>query len=324
MEGLQPLLVPLGVLLIVASLVDVFWTITPIGSPPGLIGNRLTGRLWQLALKAHRRRPAHGPLALFGVILFALVPLTWVAVMWAGWSLLFMGADGAVISASTRAPADTVERIYFAATQVFTSGNGDFIAGRGWHLPAALAAASGLGVVTLAVTYLVPALGAAVGRRRLARTIDHLGADWQTVRDQVVVDGEVRLTHIAPNLSDDVAAVAESHLAYPALHYLHNTSAHASLALRMADLARVIDTLFDEADAGEVECSAFERRKLSLLLRSIDDLARTLLTEQSEPRPDDERDEDPDEDEMRDERLAALAVQEGWPHADVAVRAGRD
>lgn len=299
-----PFLAIAGAAVLVAVVIDVFWTITPHGPTPGLVVNRMTRRIWRGLLRLHHRRPIHGTLTAAGVALLAGTALTWALLLWGGWTLVFAASDGAVVAAATGVPADFVERIYFAATLTFTTGTGDFIAGSGWHLVAGVASLTGLGIVTLSVSYLVPVISAATMRRRVVRTIRLLGRAPDEIKARTRVGARWQLTQVAPTIADDLNTVAEAHLAYPVLHYLHARRAEDALSLRVATLLDAVQAML----ASE-EIDALERQRLLVVVRAIDDLTRTLLTEPEPARGDD--DADTSDHEVED-RVVAFIRQEGW------------
>lgn len=293
-----------GIVLIGLAVVDIFWTITPNGSPPGLVANHVSDWCWRLGLRLHHRRPHHRLLAVYGVALFAAVPLVWVGLLWIGWTAVFAATEGAVVVSSSGAPAPIVDRVYFVATQIFTTGTGDVVPGPAWRVPAAICSMTGLGIVTLSVTYLVPAIKAATDRRRLARTISHLGTDVDEVMQSTWTGENWNLTEVAPNLADDVAHVAESHLTYPALHYLHTPVPEAALSVQVVKLCLAVERLLEE------DLELRERRRLEQLVCATDDLARTLLSD-----GDDRLDADPESEDgsaSRRDRLIELAREDGW------------
>ena len=87
----------LGALLVVAVLVDLGWTTLAPAAGKGPL-TRAVGRLtWRATARSwsHTARQARGYVVLVGVL------LAWVAGTWFGWSLVFLGADGAVVDSST-------------------------------------------------------------------------------------------------------------------------------------------------------------------------------------------------------------------------------
>ncbi|MGI8574574.1 MAG: hypothetical protein ACR2MA_04360 [Egibacteraceae bacterium] len=76
---------------------------------------------------------------------------------------------------------------------------------------------SGLGIITLAITFATPVMGAMVRKRQVARTIIGFGASSSDVLRNGW-DGtsfSSLTTHLA-NLVPELAALAQQHVAYPA------------------------------------------------------------------------------------------------------------
>lgn len=300
----SPFLAIAGTVVLVAVVIDVFWTITPHGPTPGLIVNRMTRRIWRGLLALHHRRPIHGTLTVAGVALLAGTALSWALLLWGGWTLVFAASEDAVVAATTGTPADFAERIYFASTLTFTTGTGDFVAGPAWRLVAGVASLTGLGIITLSVSYLVPVISAATMRRRVVRTIRLLGSTPDEIKAAARVGPRWQLTQVTPSIADDLNAVAEAHLAYPVLHYLHSRHPGASLSLRVATLLEAVQAMLASAEVDELE-----RQRLAIVLRAIDDLTHTLLTEPDPARGVDAGDRL--DDELGD-RVVAFIRQEGW------------
>jgi hypothetical protein len=216
--------VALGLAVVGVTLLDVVWTTLAAGSGSGPITDRVTAVLWRVALAVHRRRPSHGFLAAAGVATVLAVLVTWILLVLVGWSLVFTSGEGAVRASPSGVPADLVERLYFTGYTVFTLGLGDFVPGDGaWQLATVAATGSGLVLVTLGITYLVPVASAVAERRSLAGYVSSLGADGPAILVEAW-DGEDfgalsdHLVSLAPLLH----TARQQHLTYPVLHYFHS------------------------------------------------------------------------------------------------------
>lgn len=234
-----------GTALIVGVLLDVTWTTVAAGSGAGPLTSRFTGTLWRVALAVHRRRDGGTFLVAAGVAIVVSVMATWVATLLVGWVMIFSSSDGAVRAASTGVPGDLVDRIYFAGYTMLTLGLGDQVPGDGiWQLATVLATGTGLALVTLSITYLVPVASAVVQRRQLAAQIASLGG---TAHD-IVLRGwngtdfgslGQNLSMLTPNLH----TVRLQHLTYPILHFFHSRSRHDAAAIQLTNLDQAIALL---------------------------------------------------------------------------------
>ena len=239
------LLAAVGLLSVAVALVDLAWTAVAAGSGAGPIARRLASRTWSAALALHRRRPSHARLAFAGVTIVFIVLGAWLALALCGWTLVFASTDGAVRNATSGDPADLVDRVYFTGYTLFTLGNGDFKPGSGtWQIATVAAAGTGLMVVTLSLTYLVPVASAVAQRRSLASYIHSLGEDAQQVLTRAWTGQDFgALTQHLTALTPLVHTAREQHHTYPVLHYFHSTDRASAAAPNIVVLAQAIDLL---------------------------------------------------------------------------------
>ena len=229
-----------GAVLIGVVLWDVLATTSTLGDGAGPLTRRFLGRAWRLLLHLRRNHSSGltGLLGNAGASLLVLTVLIWVVAFWTGWSLVFAGS-GAVVRASTGEPATTADIFYYAGFAVSTLGVGDFLATSPlWRVLTSAASFSGLVVVTMAITYLLSVVSAVVSRRALATRIHSLG-DSAT---DIVVRGwsgscfSPSFVQQLLSLPEQLATVAEQHLAYPVLQYFRSRQAAASAPLAFARL----------------------------------------------------------------------------------------
>lgn len=232
------MLFPGGVLVLLATTVDLFATVAQPGRKGGFLATRLVDYVWRSALRLHSTWPSHRRLAAAGVTCVVAVPLCWMAALWLGWSLVFTSTEHAVVDARTGEPAGTTSRVYYAGYSLFTSGLGDKLPGGGtWEIATVLATAMGLGLVTLAITYLVPVVQAGTSRRSFARHVTWLGSTPDGIVDRCWRPPAVTiLADEAAALLPRLGSLTEQHLTYPVLHYLHSVDVATAFAPRVAAL----------------------------------------------------------------------------------------
>jgi hypothetical protein len=227
-----------GVVLLIAALVDVLWTtLWPDGGSGPLSGllttlvwrlMRLIGRFWDRAL------------SLAGPFVLAATLIMWIAMLWAGWVLLF-AADSDSLIPKAGTDVSWSGRIYFVAYSMFTMGNGDFSPAEGWaQLATSLTTATGMVIVTASVTYLLSVIPAVAQKRAFAASVTALGdrpadvvASAWNGRDFHALD--LRLS----TLASDLGVLADKHKAFPVLHYYH--------AADRSDASAIAVALLDEA-----------------------------------------------------------------------------
>ena len=227
------LLAALGAVVVAVALYDVLkTTLSAQGGAP--LTSALSAGLWALL----GRGPAHGlPRRAAGGVILTAVPVAWTLLLWTGWTLVFASGDGAVVDASSQTPADLPARVYFVGFTLFTLGNGDYVpSGGAWQVLTAVASFTGLFLVTLAITYLLPVVQAVAEKRSLAGRIHSLGATGVEIAAQAGGPGS-SLERQLESAAADLTLHAERHLVYPVLHYFASDEARTALAPRLAALS---------------------------------------------------------------------------------------
>jgi hypothetical protein len=241
-------LIVAGVLVVLLVFLDAFMTTLAVSVGAGPVSSKVLALCWRVMLKLHRTNSRSSFLTAGGTVLLTLTVLLWVAGLWLGWALIFVGSE-AVVSQPDEQPAGWVDAAYFSGFVIFTLGTGDFGAATpGWRLASVVASFSGLFLVTLAITYLISVIAAVVLRRSLALAIEGLGSS----ADDIVVRGwdGARFSDMFEqqliNLTPQVVTFAQNHLAYPVLHYFHaeQPALAAPVALaKLEDAMMLLDTV---------------------------------------------------------------------------------
>ena len=325
--------VALGSLLVAVALLDVAWTTVAAGSGGGPLTVRIARQLWRGALAVHRRRDSHTLLSVAGVAIVFVLLGVWIVLTVGGWSLVFNGSEGAVRTAQEGRPAGGLERVYFAGYTVFTLGNGELRPGAGgWQLATVAASGTGLVLVTLSITYLVPVASAVAERRQLASTIGALGSSPHAIVTRAWTGEDFgSLSQHLVSLMPVVERARQQHATYPVLHYFHSQDPASAAAPNLVNLDDAL-LLLQAGVAPEVRP---DRATLLPLAESIgaflESLRASYITPQREAHP------SPSLEplrragipvvgdaayvervaELRDRRrlLAALLVDDGWSAA---------
>ena len=235
----------LGLALVAVALVDLGWTAIAAGSGSGPLTGRVTHRLWRGALWVHARRPSHRFLAVAGVLVVVSVLVAWILTVLTGWFLVFVAHDDNVRSSTTGLAAGFVDRIYFTGYTVFTLGIGDYVPAGGWpQVATVLATGTGLLLVTLSITYLVPAASGVAQRRQMAAYVATLGSSSTEIVARTWTGSDFgQLGQHLTTLTPMVVGNQQRLYTFPLLHFFHSVQDHAAATLRIADLLGVIDLL---------------------------------------------------------------------------------
>lgn len=282
-------LVALGALLVAVAVADAVVTTLSAGNGGGPLTSRLARLTWTALRAAARGQGQSRFLSYAGTVVLLVTVLTWVVLLWVGWTLIFASSGTAVVDSTTSAPASVAARIYYAGFVVFTLGVGDFVPGSGaWQIATAAASFLGLFLVTLSITYLVSVVSGAVSRRQLARSV-HLSGETGTAivlthwtGDQV----SSQFDSLAQTLTTQVLQTTQQHLAYPVLHHFHAADPASSAPRAIAALDDALLLL----SAGLDERARPSGDTLARLRRAIEHYTATVHSgghqPQNPPRPD--------------------------------------
>lgn len=249
----------LGGALVAFILFDALWT-TVSAQGGGPLSRRFAHALWSVlrigAPPQSTRRQAAG-----AVILVSTLWL-WVALLWLGWMLVFSGVDGAVVDASSKAPADLAARVYFTGFTVFTLGTGDYVpSGSTWQVLTSLASFTGLFLITLAITYVLPVVQAVVEKRKLAASINALGGSGaEIVRG--AEGGRASVARQLERIASDLTLHGERHLVYPIIHHFQSGERRTALAPNVAALSDAL--LLFRATPGVTDAAAVRTAESSV------------------------------------------------------------
>jgi hypothetical protein len=280
------LLILAGTALIGLMSVDVLrTTLTLRGGGP--VTRRTSALIWSLFKRWRGARRQHERLAHAGMIVILVTVAVWLALLWLGWTLIFMADSGAVLESMSNRPADWSGRAYFAGFTVITLGIGDYVpGGAGWRLLTVVASMSGFFLITLVITYLLPVLNAAVQKRSVAAYVTALGHTPDEMLEKAwngkdFCALEQHLTTLIPSIGQ----IAHSYVAYPVLHYFHPPRRAVAFPPSLAVLDETL-TLLTTAVPAEQRPSpllmAAARGSIEELLYTLD---RTASLPQAEAPP---------------------------------------
>lgn len=270
---MRALAVVVGLVLLIATGYDVIRTVFDVGTRAGPLTGRATRVLWEAVRSLRTRGVSHRVLEAVGINIVISVVAAWILGFWLSWTLIFLGSDRAVVSSMDGRPATLWERAYFTGGGLFSLTIGDFRPdSTGWRLAAGALVASGLGLVTLSITFLVPVVAAAGERRHVATYISSLGgspeeivlSNWNGTSLREFYD---HLLNLMPLLTD----LAQKHYAYPVLHYFHSSNRDSAIAPNLAALDEAM-TIVEHGIGEDVQlpgCMRAARRAVNLFIDTL-------------------------------------------------------
>ena len=255
-------LVTVGILLIAASLNDVFQSVIV----PRAVGRRLRPSfyqwraLWSIwPALAHRMHPNNETvredfLAVFAPLSLVLQLMLWSLMMLLGYGIIFY----ALRDQMHPALRSFFDAFYFAGTSFFTIGFGDFVGNTGLTRLASLAAgASGFGVISTTTAYLFALFGAFQTREQFVVTVGARAGAPPSGAGLLAIAAHSNIIKDLPNLMRSAeswcATLMETHLAYPALAFFRSSHDYESWVGTLGTLLDTAVLLITtvECDVGE-------------------------------------------------------------------------
>lgn len=222
------LLVP-GILITFWSIVEALWTTLWADKNSSPLTSRLTTGIWKFFRLMAKPKDNSllnfaGPLILIASVIF------WIMLLWIGWVLIFYAVPGAAIVKSTNSLPDLTDLIWFIGYCIFTVGNGDLLPnGDFWQIVSSLVGLTGMGLVTLSITYLLQVVSAVVNKRSFASQVSAIGKTAEEFVKKEWDRGSFRGIELQMNtLSNQLSTLSEQHLAFPVLHYYHTANVEKS------------------------------------------------------------------------------------------------
>ncbi|HEV3154128.1 MAG TPA: potassium channel family protein [Candidatus Baltobacteraceae bacterium] len=226
-----------GALLVGLTLVDVFQSVivpraedTAIRLSRYLI--RFMWRIWpRLAYLLHPRSADRREnfLGIYAPLVLVVVLIAWVLVLLSGWGLIFYGIRDQLHPGGL----SFADCVYFAGASLLTIGYGDITPfGMPARVLAVIAAASGLGVVAIVISFLFAIFGSFQRRETFVVTIGaRAGVPPSGVgllEVHAIAGIRSDLAQVFREAQQWTAEVMESHLAYPILVYFRSSHDYES------------------------------------------------------------------------------------------------
>ncbi|EMR03451.1 potassium channel family protein [Cesiribacter andamanensis] len=221
-----------GIILTSWAILEGLWTTLWIDGNSAPVTGRITSGIWQAWKHLFRHR--HKALSLAGPLVLIVTVVSWILFIWLGWTLIFAAEQGSLMSSKGEIP-DFWGRAWYVAYCMFTIGNGDYLPqGSGWQLVSSFVGFSGMGMVTLSITYIFQIVSAVVTKRSFSSQITSIATEADAYVKQQWTGTDFGAIELQLNaLSGQLDTLNEQHLAYPILHYYHAQHSEKSIAIAL-------------------------------------------------------------------------------------------
>ncbi len=219
-----------------AALDLVFTALSPNGA--GFITGPLSKGLWKFFLFVNRNTGSHRILNFAGAFITVTVLINWLLLIWAACTIMIYSDEKSVMNMETNTPAKLMSKIYFTGYTLSTMGNGDMEPGDGfWEFFTAFFSFSGLILISIAITYLIPVLSAEIEKRRLSVYITTLGCSAAEIIENAWNGRDLKdLEPHFGRLTNMIILHAQNHNAYPILHFYHTSNRKEAFVLNITNL----------------------------------------------------------------------------------------
>jgi hypothetical protein len=251
----------LGLALVAVTLWDVFETVVVPRPTPGWIrlGRYVVRFSWLLLRSTVGRREGatrDRVLGLFAPAVTIMLLVTWLIGLIVGFGLVLFGLRGSI-----QPPPDLGSAVYFAASSVLTIGYGDIVATDGMaRVVVIAAAASGLGIVALVVTFLFSLYGSYQRREASVVLLSAKAGVPSSAVGLLENLAQMDLQHHLPEYLGEwerwEVEVLDSHVAYPILGYFrssHDNLSWISALGTVLDAATLLTTTILDIRRGQAE-----------------------------------------------------------------------
>jgi hypothetical protein len=226
-----------GFVLLALIIFDIYATVLHSSARYGPVGESLNRSVWRVArgLSFELSRPnRHRLLNMIGPLLLPLLIVVYVVLLVLAFALVYYPHVPGGFNFGVQHPEPGwVDAVYFSGVTLTTVGYGDVVPRLALlRFIALFEAASGLVVISLAITYMLTVYGALERKRAVAVSLYHQAGEGADVAGFLIhhyVEGRFYgLRDALRTVTRDLQGLLESHIDHPVIHYFHPVEVYKS------------------------------------------------------------------------------------------------
>jgi len=182
-----------------------------------------------------------------GAIILVSILVSWLALIWVATSLMFISQPDSLMNVETNTPASIISKIFYTGYTLSTLGLGDIEPdGQFWEILTSLMSFTGLILISIAITYLIPVVSAEIEKRKVSVYITTMGCSVREILANYW-NGETfkGLEQPFQQLTDMIILHAQNHKAYSVLHFFHSSNRKEAFVLNLTNLDESLTVLLN-------------------------------------------------------------------------------
>jgi hypothetical protein len=262
----------IGIIILLITAADLINTSLSVRGA-GFITKRLSKSIWSLLLSINKRMGRRKVLEIGGAVILVSILINWLLLIWLSASLLFISQPDSLMNVETNSPTTVVNKIFYTGYTLSTLGLGDMEPeGNFWDILTAILSFTGLILISIAITYLIPVVSAEIAKRKISVTINTIGG---SVEEMLLNywDGKdfKELERPFFPLIDSIISHAQNHKAYSVLHFFHSSDRREAFVLNITNLDELLTVLL-------LNISEEQRPSHNILIRLRKAISSYLIT----------------------------------------------
>jgi hypothetical protein len=234
----------LGVVLLIITATDLINTSLSVRGA-GFITKRLSKSIWSILLVVNRKMGRRKVLESGGAIILVSILINWLLLIWLSASLLFISKPDSLMNVETNSATTITNKIFYTGYTLSTLGLGDIEPeGDFWDILTAILSFTGLTLISIAITYLIPVVSAEITKRKISVNINSLGSTVEEILLNYWNGKDFKeLEQPFISLIDSIILHAQNHKAYSVLHFFHSSDRKEAFVLNLTNLDEVLTVL---------------------------------------------------------------------------------
>lgn len=217
----------------------------------GFITRRLSKAIWKLLLRLNKNRGNRKILEKGGSIILVSILINWLILIWFSASLLFISQVDSLKNVETNTSTTVVSKIFYTGYTLSTLGLGDIEPdGAFWEILTSILSFTGLILISIAITYLIPVVSAEIEKRKVSVYITTLGCSVEEILLNHWNGKDFKqLEHSFANLTTMIILHAQNHKVYSVLHFFHTSNKKEAFVLNLTNLDETLTVLLHDVPA---------------------------------------------------------------------------